>query len=59
MKMYDGSCAGDCYKCICQECNGNCAMNCLITCNTEENAKMTDNETHIVECDEFDRYIEE
>lgn len=58
MKKYDGHCEGNCYECICQECEGNCAMNCLIDSSPEKIAQMDDDETHVVECFEFDQIAE-
>lgn len=58
MKNYNGSCGGKCWECICQECNGNCAMDCLVDSNSEKNARMYDVETHVVECCLFEPITE-
>lgn len=58
MRMYEGSCEGSCHECICQNCEGNCAMNCLIDSYPEKIAKMNDEEDYVVECMEFDQFIE-
>ena len=55
MKKYDGHCEGNCYECICQECEGNCAMHCLTQSCSEKIAKMDDDETHVMECCEFEQ----
>lgn len=53
MKNFNGTCYGTCYKCICQECEGNCAMNCLIDSKPEKIAQMTNDEEYVVCCREF------
>ena len=53
MKNFNGTCYGTCYKCICQECEGNCAMNCLIDSKPEKIAQMTNDEEYVVCCSEF------
>lgn len=51
-------CEGNCYECICQKCEGNCAMQCLIDSRPEKIAKIDDGETHVVECYEFKQFID-
>lgn len=53
MKNFNGTCYGTCCKCICQECEGNCAMNCLIDSKPEKIAQMTNDEEYVVCCSEF------
>ena len=58
MDNYSGHCEGKCYKCVCQECEGNCAMNCLIQSHPEKTATMNCDETHVVQCCEFEQITE-
>jgi len=55
MRAYNGSCGGTCYKCICQECEGNCAMHCSLTNNTEEYVLMSDDEEYAASCKNLTR----
>lgn len=59
MKNFDGHCEGTCYKCICQECEGNCAMHCIIDSSPEQIAQMTNDEEYVACCSEFEQIVEE
>lgn len=57
--MYDGSCDGSCSECECQECEGNCAMNCYVTSYPEENAIMDTEDGHVIDCTEYVPHLEQ
>lgn len=59
MKKFDGNCEGACYKCICQECEGYCAKNCLIDSSPEKIALITNDEEYVASCSEFVQIVEE